>query len=157
MPDNIQQELRFDSIIAELKVTGSKQVFQKLSEHVSRLVGTPQKTVKESLLAQEKAQSSGIGQGVAIPHMKLPSLTKPLVIFAKLARPVDFKSSDDEPVDLVCLVLSPTHDGPKHLRRLARTTRFFTDKSFCNQLRSATDIDDIRLIVKEINNRKMAA
>lgn len=156
MSNNIQ-ELHFDSILPELKVTSSKQVFQKLSERTARLIGTSEKNLLDTFLAQEQKLSSGIGQGVAIPHMTLPRLTKPLVIFARLSRPVDFDAVDEEPVDLVCLVLSPSFEGPKHLRRLSRITRFFANSLFCDQLREAQDTDDIRLILKELNNRKLAA
>lgn len=156
MSNNIH-ELRFDSIMPDLKVTGTKQVFQKLSAHISRLVGTPEEFVLGALLEQERQQSSGIGQGVAIPHLKLPRLTKPVVVFVKLSRSVDFNAVDKEPVDLVCLVLSPSYEGPKHLRRLAKVTRFLSDTSFCDALRAAKDKDDIRMILKEVNSRKMAA
>lgn len=156
MSNNIN-ELRFDSIIFDLKITGSKQVFQKLAMHVSNLIGTPEKMLFSTLIDQEREQSSGIGNGVAISHAKLPRLTKPLVVFTKLSRGIDFKAIDEEPVDLVCLVLSPSHEGPKHLRRLAKVTRFMSDPAFCDALRNAQDVDDIRLILKETNSRKMAA
>ena len=149
--------LRFDSIIPEMKVTSSKQVIQKLSEHTSHLIGTPQRFLFETLSDQEHKQSSGIGQGVAIAHMRLPRLTRSMVVFSKLSRPIDFNAIDEQPVDLVCLVLSPEFEGPKHLSRLAKVSRFFSDKSFCDSLRDAKDAHDIRLILKEINSRKMAA
>ena len=156
MTNNIH-ELRFDSIMPDLKVNGTKQLFQKISMHVSKLIGTPEKFVFDTLIEQERQQSSGIGQGVAIPHMKLPRLTKPVVIFAKLSRNIEFNAVDKEPVDLVCVVLSPSYDGPKHLRRLAKVTRFLSDAAFCESLRNANDVDDIRMVLKEVNSRRMAA
>ena len=156
MTNNIH-ELRFDSILPDLKVTSAKQVLQKLAKHAFRLIGTPEKILLNNLLLQEQNETSGIGQGVAIVHMRLPRLTKPFVVFTKLARMVDFKAIDEEPVDLVCLVLSPEYEGPKHLRRLAKVSRFFNDKRFCDNLRAAQNTDDIRMVLKEINSRKMAA
>lgn len=156
MSNNIHA-LRFDSIISELKAANSKQVFQKLAKHVSTLTGTSEKSLLATLLGHEREQSSGIGNGVAIAHVKLPRLTKAAVIFARLPRGVDFAAIDDQPVDLVCLILSPAYDGPKHLRRLAKVTRYMTDTSFCDELRKAEDTDDIRLVLKEINERKLAA
>jgi PTS system nitrogen regulatory IIA component len=149
--------LHFDSIITELKATNVKQVFQTLSTHVSRLIGTPEKFILESLINSEKQENSGIGHGVAISHMRLPRLTRPMIVYAKLLSIVDFQSSDGEPVDLVCLILSPEFEGSKHLQRLAKVTRFFNDKNFCAELRAAEDKDDIRLTLKEMNNRKLAA
>ena len=105
----------------------------------------------------EKQGSSGIGNGVAISHMRLPRLTRPMIIYSKLSHMVDFNANDGEPVDLMCLVLSPEFEGPKHLQRLAKVTRFFNDEHFCNQLRQASDKQDIRFILKEMNDRKLAA
>lgn len=156
MANNIH-ELRFDSILPDLKVKTTKQVLQQLSKHISNLIGTSQKSLFDNLSKQETEQSSGIGQGVAITHMRLPRLTKPFVVFTRLPHKVDFKAIDDVPVDLVCLVLSPEYEGPKHLRRLAKVSRFFSDKAFCNNLRSSQDADDIRMALKEVNNRKMVA
>lgn len=154
MTNNIN-ELQFDSILLDLKASNTKQIFQKLSEHTARLIGTPKKFLIDHLHEQE--HSSGIGGGVAISHMRLPRLTKPLIIFSKLTHPVDFHAMDGEPVDLVCLVLSPEFEGPKHLSRLAKVSRFFNNNSFCNQLREAQDKGDIQLALKNINMRKIAA
>lgn len=148
-------ELQFDSILMDLKASNTVQILQKLSEHTARLIGTPKQLLMDHLQNQE--QSSGIGGGVAISHMRLPRLTKPLIIFVKLSNNVDFKAMDGEPVDLVCLVLSPEFEGPKHLSRLAKVSRFFSSHSFCEQLREAQDKDDVRLALKNINMRRIAA
>lgn len=150
-------EVRFDSIIMNLKAVSPKDILKKLSEHTSNLIGTSQQTIYDSLMEQEKQDCSGIGGGIAIPHMRLPSLTKPFIIFAKLDKAIEFNAVDHDPVDLVCLVLSPEFEGPKHLSRLSTVSRFFSNQVFCEKLRHATDADDIRLIIREINDRKMAA
>ncbi len=149
--------LRFDSILLDLKVANSKDILKKLSEHTALLIGTSQKILLETLLKQEEEQSSGIGVGVAIAHKQLPRLTKPFIIFAKLENPIEFNAVDGDPVDLVCLVLSPEFEGSKHLSRLSKVSRFFNDKNFCDDLRQAKDADDIRLTLKEVNGRKIAA
>lgn len=156
MTNNIN-ELRFDSILPDLKVTSAKQVLQKLSEHTFCLIGTSEKTLLSSLLQQEQEESSGIGHGVAITHMRLPRLTKPFVVFTRLTHTIDFNAVDDAPVDLVCLVLSPEYEGTKHLQRLAKVSRFLSDKVFCNKLRAANSSEDIRMALQEVNNQKMAA
>ena len=149
--------LHFDSIISNLNADTTKQVLQKLSEHISNLVGTSQKTVYETLVEQERQQSSGIGRGVAIAHMRLPRLTRPLTIFAKLEKSIDFQSVDGEPVDLICLVMSPEHEGSQHLNRRASVSRNFNDVDLCNRLRGAEDAGDIKMLIKQFNERKLAA
>lgn len=150
-------ELHLDLILPDLKVETAKQVLQKICVHTCRLTGTPEKYLMDILQKQEQEQSSGIGNGVAIMHARLPRLTRPLVIFTKLSRLVDFKAADGDPVDLACLVLSPEYEGTIHLSRLAKVTRFFSDKDFCDSLRAAEDGDEIRLVLKNMNTRKMAA
>lgn len=154
MTHNIH-ELRFDSILPDLKVTGRKQVFQNLTAHVEKLIGTPADLLMEEL--EEQQNSSAIGKGVSIPHAKLPRLTKPLIVFTRLVRPIDFNAVDNLPVDLVCLVLSPAHDGPIHLRRLAKVSRFFNNSNFCDALRHAKDSEDIKSIIVEVNKQRLAA
>lgn len=156
MTNDIQQ-FQFDSIIAELKVNSSQDVFKKLSEHTSNLIGTSQKFLYDALIDQENIDNSGIGHGVAITHMRLPRLTKPFIIFAKLNRSVDFEASDNEPVDMVCMVLSPDFEGMKHLSRLAEVSRVFNNKELCFELREAKNKEDIKMALRSFNERKMAA
>lgn len=156
MTDDIQ-EFYFDSIIANLKVSSSQDVFKKLSEHTSNLIGTSQKFLYETLTEQEAQDSPGVGNGVAITHMRLPRLTKPFIIFAKLNNSVDFQSLDNEPVDMVCMVLSPDFEGAKHLSRLAQVSRIFNNKELCYELRETKDKEDIKMVMRSFNERKMAA
>lgn len=154
MTHNIH-ELRFDSILPDLKVTGRKQVFQSLTAHVEKLIGTPADLLMSEL--EEQQHNSAIVNGISIPHAKLPRLTKPLIVFTRLIRPIDFNAADNLPVDLVCLVLSPIHDGPIHLRRLAKVSRFFNNSNFCDALRNAQSSDDVKTVVAEVNKQRLAA
>jgi PTS system nitrogen regulatory IIA component len=156
MSQNIN-ELRFDSILPDMRVTGRKQVFQNLATHVEKLIGTPANELICELENEEHQQSSAVGHGVSIPNTKLPRLTKPLVIFTRCSHPIDFKAADNLPVDLICLVLSPSHEGTTHLRRLAKVSRFFSNSRFCDLLRHAEDSDDIKSILSEANKQRLAA
>lgn len=151
------QEMHFDSILLDFSANSIKQVHKKLSEHVAHLIGTPEKILFESLMEQEREQSSAIGNGLAIAHMRLPRLTRPIIVFAKLNVAVDFKAADNIPTDMVCLVLSPEFEGPKHLQRLAMTARFFANENTCEKLRETKDKDEVRIVLKNINALRMAA
>ncbi len=74
-------------------------------------------------MQRERLGSTGLGRGVAIPHVKLKSLTGIVTLFARLAKPIDFESQDGEPVDLIFLLLAPDHAGGDHLKALARISR----------------------------------
>ena len=156
MTDNIQT-IYFDSIIPELKATNVKQIFQTLSSHINRIIGTPEKNLLENFIQNERQESSAIGDGVAIVEMRLPRLTKPFVIFTKLSNDVDLKAIDDEPVDLICTILSPEHEDVPHLQRLAKITRAFKNSKFCRDLRESKTIDDIRFCVQKMNEQRAAA
>ncbi len=150
-------EMHIDTIIPSLKAANSKQVFQKLSQHISNIIGTPQKKLYSLLVTQEDSLNSGIGHGVAIAHTKLPRLTRPIILYARLESSVHFNATDGELVDMVVIILSPEFEGNKHLQRLAMVTRFFTDKSTRETLHDAQDYETIRHAVELINARKKAA
>lgn len=150
-------ELHFDSILPDLKVTSQKQIFASLANHVEKIVGTSSDQLVHTLCEAEKNQTSGVGNGVAIPHAKLDRLTKPLIIFTRSINVIDFSAADNLPVDLICLVLSPAHEEKTHLQQLAKTSRFFSNNYFCNAVRHAENNDDIKSVLNDFNKRRIAA
>ena len=150
-------EMNIDIILPNLKASNAKQVFQKLSEHVCNMIGTPEKKLYNLLVKQEDSLNSGIGHGVAIAHAKLPRLTRPMIIYSKLEVPVHFDAADGELVDMIAVVLSPEFEGGTHLQRLAMATRFFSNKEARELLHDAEDFEEVRNVVKMINARKKAA
>jgi len=150
-------QMHIDTIIPNLQANNAKQVFQKISYHVSNIIGTPEKKLYSLLVKHEDSLNSGIGHGVAIAHTKLPRLTRPIIIYAKLEKPVHFNAADGEFVDMVAVILSPEHEGIKHLQRLAMATRFFTHPDTRNMLVDAQDYESIRRAVDAINARKKSA
>src|SRR5215471_19578810 len=116
-----------NAIIPALKVNGKKQALQEIAAKAAELTGQNEKAVLEILLQREKLGSTGVGNGVAIPHGKLPKLGKLFGLFARLARPVDFEALDGQPVDLVFLLLAPEGAGADHLKAIARVARLLRD------------------------------
>ena len=86
-------------------------------------------TTVDSLLARERLGSTGLGQGIAIPHGRMATLTKPCGLFARLAQPVDFDSIDERPVDIVFLLVAPEGAGADHLKALARVSRLLRGRA----------------------------
>ena len=80
-----------------------------------------------------------MGNGVAIPHLHMGSLNKPVSVFIRLKNPVDFKAPDNLPVDLICLLMTPEREGAAYLRTLARLSRLLRNPAFCHKLRAAGD------------------
>lgn len=151
------RELYFDSIVMDVRISSQQQLFEKLAEHVSMLIGTPKLVFQNKLVEQEKKQSSTIGHGVFIPNACLPRLTRPMFIFFKLDKGIDCNAQDSEPVDLVCLVLSPASESVLHLRRIAKAARFLSDKEFLKQLRTANTKNDVQAALSRTNTNRFAA
>jgi len=154
---NDVNELRFDSIHPDIRATSRKQIFKALADHVEKLIGAPASDLIDLFDKREKQQSSAVGHGVFIPNAKLSRLTKPLVIFTRCPNGINADAADNLPIDLICLVLSPSHEGTTHLRRLAKVSRFFNNNHFCESLRNAEDINDIKSVLAEANKQRLAA
>ncbi len=130
-----------ESVIPCLRASSKKQALQDLAKKASEITGQHERTVFEVLMERERLGTTGVGNGIAIPHGKLPSLEKLYGVFARVDQPVDFQAIDDQPVDLVFLLLAPETAGADHLKALARVSRLLRDKSTCEKLRG-TDSGD---------------
>ena len=130
--------LQPDAIIPAPKVNSKKQLLQELAAKASKLINVPEREVFDVILQRERLGSTGVGNGIAIPHGKLASLTSIRGIFARLDTAVDFEAIDDEPVDLVFLLLAPEGAGADHLKALSRIARVLRDQDLVAKLR-ATD------------------
>jgi PTS system nitrogen regulatory IIA component len=136
-----------NAIIPALKVNSKKQLLQELAGKAAELCGQSERTILETLLQRERLGTTGVGNGVAIPHGKLPKLTNLFGVFARLDRPVDFESMDNEPVDLVLLLLAPETAGADHLKALARVARLFKDADVVRKLRNSRDAEALYAVL----------
>lgn len=146
---NIEDILEPGSVIANLRATSKKQVLQELSKAAGDALGVDARRVFDILVERERLGSTGVGAGLAIPHGKLPGLERLQGVFARLEKPVDFDSIDDEPVDLVFLLLAPEGAGADHLKALARVSRIMRDREFCDKLRGSDNPDALYALLIE--------
>jgi len=128
-------------VAANLKATSKKQVLQDLSRRVADATGLHERAIFDVLMERERLGTTGVGNGIAIPHGKLPELDRLHGYFARLEQPVDFQSIDERPVDLIFLLLAPESAGADHLKALAKVSRVLRDDSICEKLRG-TDTSD---------------
>jgi PTS system nitrogen regulatory IIA component len=111
------------------------------------LSGQNERAILDVLVQREKLGSTGVGQGVAIPHGKLPKLERIFGLFARLERPVDFESLDGEPVDLIFLLLAPEGAGADHLKALAGAARVLRDPEIARKLRQSRDAEALYAVL----------
>src|ERR1700742_3780090 len=136
-----------NAIIPALKVNGKKQALQEIAAKAAELTGQNERSIFEILLQREKLGSTGVGNGVAIPHGKLAKLTKVFGLFARLDRAVDFEALDGQPVDLVFLLLAPESAGADHLKALAKVASLLRDPDIARKLRNSHDADALYAVL----------
>ena len=132
-----------DAVIASLKAQSKKQLLQELSEHAARLTGLPDRRIFETLIERERLGSTGMGQGIAIPHGRIASLPRITGFFARLETPIAYDAVDNQPVDLVFLLLAPEGAGADHLKALARIARLLRDQDVAKKLRASREAQAI--------------
>jgi PTS system nitrogen regulatory IIA component len=124
---------------ADLKVDHKKQLIETLAAHAAGALGVPDHTVFDVLWERERLGTTGIGGGIAIPHGRMAGVKTVHGFVARLAEPVAYEATDDKPVDLVFLLLSPEDAGADHLHALACVSRLMRDAAFVQTLREAKD------------------
>jgi PTS system nitrogen regulatory IIA component len=136
-----------NAVLPALKVNGKKQALQELAAKAAELTGGNERAILDVLIQREKLGSTAVGNGIAIPHGKLPNLPHLFGIFARLGRPIDFEALDGQPVDLVCLLLAPEGAGADHLKALARIARLLRGPDVAKTLREAENGEAIYAIL----------
>jgi len=134
---NIGDLLEPRAIAPRAGVSGKRQVLSAVADIAARNFGLDADRVLDALLEREAAGSTGVGHGVAVPHARLPGLTRMRGVFMRLDQPTAFESVDDQPVDLVFALFAPLEADTEHLRTLARVSRLLRQGDLRQQLRQA--------------------
>jgi PTS system nitrogen regulatory IIA component len=137
------------AVVPALKVNSKKQALQELAGKAAELTGQSERTLLEVLIQREKLGSTAVGNGIAIPHGKLPKLERLFGLFARLPRPIDFEALDNEPVDLIFLLLAPEGAGADHLKALAQVARLLRNPSTARKLRESQDADALYAVLTQ--------
>ena len=138
-----------EGVIAHLKVTSKKQALQELSAHASRITGAHERAIFDVLLERERLGTTGVGHGIAIPHGKLAGLDRLYGLFSRLDHAIDFEAMDDQPVDLIFLLLAPESAGADHLKALARISRLLRDETMREKLRGSDSAEAIYALLSK--------
>ncbi len=128
-------------VVAPLRAANKRQVLQELARRAAALTELSERHIYEVLAERERLGSTGIGHGVAVPHGRFSELSRPCGLFARLERAIPFEAIDDQPVDLVFVLLAPAEAGSGHLTALARISRLLRDRAMCEKLRGTDNPD----------------
>ncbi|MGC4024564.1 MAG: PTS IIA-like nitrogen regulatory protein PtsN [Mesorhizobium sp.] len=137
------------AIMPALKANSKKQLLQLLAEKAAAVTELPERVIFDTILQRERLGSTGVGNGIAIPHGKLSGVKKIVGVFARLETPVDFEALDDQPVDLVFLLLAPEGAGADHLKALSRIARVLRDNETVTKIRGTRDANAIFALLSE--------
>ncbi|OIO35167.1 MAG: PTS fructose transporter subunit IIA [bacterium (Candidatus Ratteibacteria) CG_4_10_14_3_um_filter_41_18] len=142
--------LKAGAIIPDLKASDKEGLIKELVSLLEEKGEiTDQEKVGNLLLEREKLGSTGIGQGIAIPHAKTDQVKQIVIAFGLSQKGLNFESLDEEPVYIIFLVLAPIDATGIHLKVLAKIARLLKDKVFRNSLKSCKDTKEIFRVIKE--------
>ncbi|HEX3535192.1 MAG TPA: PTS IIA-like nitrogen regulatory protein PtsN [Stellaceae bacterium] len=136
-------------VIANFRVSSKKQALQELAKRAATATGIAERRIFEVLSERERLGTTGIGMGIAIPHGKMAEINHLFGLFARLERPIPFEAIDDQPVDLVFLLLAPANAGADHLKALARVSRLLRDRPTCQKLRGTDNPDALYALLTD--------
>lgn len=145
-----------ECIEANLKATSKKQALQEISRLIAASTGKNERDILDVIMEREKLGTTGVGDGVAIPHGKLETLEKLYGFFARLERPINFDAIDERPVDLIFLLLAPESSGAEHLKALACVSRYMRDKTNCKKLRGSNNPEALYALLTGNENYQAA-
>jgi PTS system nitrogen regulatory IIA component len=128
-----------EAIFPALKAKSKKQALHELAQKAGSHTGLEPRKIYDTLMQREGLGSTGVGRGIAIPHGRIASLRKIVSVFARLEEAIEFEALDNEPVDLIFLLLAPEHAGADHLKALARISRLLREPSSIERLRASKD------------------
>ena len=153
----ISDLLGVDAVVSNLSVTSKKQALQELAKRAHAVTGLDERLIFDTLLERERLGTTGVGNGIAIPHGKLGDLDRLYGVFARLEKPIDFDAIDEHPVDLVFLLLAPESAGADHLKALARVSRLLRDQGICKKLRGSDNAEALFALLTDASTNHVAA
>ncbi|MBK9161830.1 MAG: PTS sugar transporter subunit IIA [Nitrosomonadales bacterium] len=148
----ISKILSPDNILLDTESTSKKRIFERVGLLFENNQQIARSQVFDSLFAREKLGSTGLGQGVAIPHGRIAKLRDATAAFVKTANPIPFDAPDGQPVSMICVLLVPERATDLHLQILGELAQMFSDQSFRNRLNACTDAASIHQLIYDWNS-----
>jgi PTS system nitrogen regulatory IIA component len=136
---DIEDFLSRSDVMLDVRAPDKVRLLKELARQAAAKLDLVPDAVADALLKREELGSTGTGGGIAIPHARLPGVNKPFAMLVRLARAIDFDAIDGRPVDIVCLLLLPTHAQGEQLNALACAARALRDPDAMRDVRRAGD------------------
>ena len=137
--NQIASLLPLDNVVANLDASSKKRVFEQVGLLFENHQSLARSAVYDALFAREKLGSTGLGQGIAIPHGRIKGLKDARGAFVRLAQPIAFDAPDGRPVNQVFVLLVPEQATERHLELLSELAQMFSERAFRERLAAAAD------------------
>ena len=135
----LENLLAADAILPVTRVSSKKQALLEISERAAAVSGLKEREIFDGLWQRESLGSTGVGEGIAIPHSKIPKLGRMFGVLARLEKPIEYDATDGVPVDIIFALIAPESAGADHLKALAQIARTFRDEKLMAALRQTRD------------------
>ena len=144
------------SFLVNFEASSKKNVLDELSKLAEKDIKINSRILLEALIKREKLGSTAVGNGIAIPHANCPDIDKPKVFVALLSNSLDFNANDDQPVDIIFLLLAPDNSGSEHLQALALVSRLLRNKELTTKLRGCKNTESAFAVISQSVREKAA-
>lgn len=151
------RDVDLDIILPSMKAENFSNALKQLSETVAGHCNLAASDILDHLEIVIERDNVSLGEGIIIPAFTLKNLRSAVTVFVSLDRPLQFDSIDNEPVDVICLVISPEKDRQLHLRKLSRISRLMKNKDLVAKIRETDDEQTIRALIHNPDGWMMAA
>ena len=138
-----------NSFLVGLKSSSKKHILEELSNLAEKELNISSRDILESLIKREKLGSTAVGNGIAIPHATDVSIEKPKGFVAILSSGLDFNANDDQPVDIIFLLLAPSNNGSEHLQALASVSRLLRNSELISKLRGCKNTESALAVISQ--------
>ena len=153
---NLFDLIKPEAVKVIANVSSKKRLMQNLADQTDTIYGIESDRALQALLEREGLGSTGVGQGVALPHARIRDLSAVSGVFMLLEKPIDFGAVDRQPVDVVFCLFAPEAAGVEHLKALALVSRTLREPSICAKLRANPDAAKIYTILTELERDRAA-
>jgi PTS system nitrogen regulatory IIA component len=153
---NINEMLNDSSFLVGFEATSKKHILNELCKLANKNFNVDERVLLENLTKREKLGSTAVGNGIAIPHANVFNIEKPKVLVATLSKGLDFYAIDEQPVDVIFLLLAPNEKSSEHLQALALISRLLRNNELTNKLRGCKNAESAMMVLTQTDSEQAA-
>jgi PTS system nitrogen regulatory IIA component len=153
---NINEMLNDSSFLVGFEATSKNHILNELCKLANKNFNVDERVLLENLTKREKLGSTAVGNGIAIPHANVFNIEKPKVLVATLSKGLDFYAIDEQPVDVIFLLLAPNEKSSEHLQALALISRLLRNNELTNKLRGCKNAESAMMVLTQTDSEQAA-